>query len=103
MILSIFDLIYKMFSCVWSLISWIADLSLRFISALLSFGMKGAGAVIDLLMTPFTLGADRLLDWTSMDLRGLFALVLWVLLGACVLLAIFAAGSNFYRRYRHKL
>lgn len=103
MSLFIFDLISKLFGCAWSLITWIADLSIRFFSALFNFGLKAAGAVFDLLLTPFTCGVNRLLDWTAMDLRGLFALVLWVLLGACALLALFAAGSNAYRKYRHKL
>lgn len=103
MSLHIFDLISKLFGCAWSLIAWIADLSLRFFSALFGFGLKAAGAVFNVLLTPFTCGVDHLIDWTSMDLRGLFALVLWVLLGACALLALFAAGSNAYRKYRRKL
>lgn len=103
MILSIFDFIFKIFGCAWDLIGWIADISLRFFSALFEFGLKAVGAVFELLLTPFTLGADCLLSWTAMDLRGLFALVLWVLLGACALLALFAAVSNAYRKYRHRM
>lgn len=103
MSLSIFDFFFTMFGYAWKLIAWVADLSLRFFSALFGFGLKAAGAVFNLLLTPFTHGAACLLDWTSMDLRGFFALVMWTLLGACALLAIFAACSNAYRKYRHRI
>lgn len=100
---TIFDFFFSIVSGLFDLIAWAADLGLRFFSALFSFGLKLVGAIFNLLLTPFTHGVDCLLDWAAMDLRGLFALVLWVLLGACALLAVFATGSNLYRKYQHWL
>lgn len=98
---TIFDFFFSIVSGLFDLIGWAADLGLRFLSALVNFWMKAFIAVFNLIATPFTQGADRLVDWAAMDLRGLFALVLWVLLGACALLAVFATGSNLYRKYQH--
>lgn len=103
MILLIFDLISKLLSCAWSLISWIADISLRFFSAVFGFGIKSAGAVFDLMLTPFSRGIDWFWDCSGLDLRNIFIIIMWVLLIACALLAIFAAGSNAYRKYQHRI
>lgn len=103
MTLSIFDLFFTILGWGWKLLSWVADLSLRFLGAVFNFGMKAVGAVLDFMLTPFTRGIDRLWDCGGLDLRAIFAVIMWVLLIACALLALFAAGSNAYRRYRHKL
>ena len=42
-------------------------------------------------------------DCGGLDLKGIFAVIMWVLLIACALLALFAAGSNAYRKYQHRL
>lgn len=99
----IFDFFCTLLNWFWRFLSWTADLSLRFFGAVFSFGMKAAGAVLDLMLTPFTRGIDWLWDCGGLDLRAIFAVIMWALLIACALLALFAAGSNMYRRYRHKL
>ncbi len=103
MSLSIFDFFVNLFGLGWKFLCFIADMSIRFFTALLNFGTKAACAVLNLFFAPFTHGLSLLTDWTALDLRGLFSLVMWVLLGACALLALFALGSNMYRRYRHRL
>ena len=103
MTLSIFDLFFTMFGYAWKLLSWVADLSLRFFGAVFSFGIRAVGAVFDLMLTPFTHGFGCFTDWPAMDLRGFFSLGMWVLLGACALVAALALGSNVYRRYRSRM
>lgn len=103
MTLSIFYLFSTMFGYAWRLISWVADLSLRFFGAVFNFGMRALGAIFDLMLTPFTRGLDWLWDCGGLDLKGIFAVIMWVLLIACALLALFAAGSNAYRKYQHRL
>ena len=103
MTLSIFDLFSTMFGYAWRLISWVADLSLRFFGAVFSFGMRALGAVLDLMLTPFTRGLDWLWDCGGLDLKGIFAVIMWVLLIACALVAALALGSNVYRRYRSRM
>ena len=103
MTLSIFDLFFTMLGYAWELFAWVADMSLRFFGAALNFGMRAVGAVLDFMLTPFTRGVDWLLACGGLDLKGIFAVVMWVLLIACALLAVFAAGSNVYRKYLHKL
>lgn len=103
MTLSIFDLFSTMFGYAWRLISWVADLSLRFFGAVFNFGIRALGAVLDLMLTPFTRGLDWLWDCGGLDLKGIFAVIMWVLLIACALVAALALGSNVYRRYRSRM
>jgi len=103
MSLSIFDLFIKLLDLAWSLLSGIAGLSMRFFGALFQLGLKAVGAVFHLLMAPFTWSLDHLWDWSALDLWGVFAMVMWVLLIACALLAVFAVGSNVCRKLRHRI
>ena len=103
MTLSIFDLFSTMFGYAWRLISWVADLSLRFFGAVFNFGIRALGAIFDLMLTPFTRGLDWLWDCGGLDLKGIFAVIMWVLLIACALVAALALGSNVYRRYRSRM
>lgn len=103
MTLSIFDFFSTVFGWGWKLLSWVADLSLRFFGAVFNFGVKAVGAVLDLMLTPFTQGIDWFWDCGGFDLRAIFAIIMWVLLAACVLLAVFAVGSNICRKYQHRI
>lgn len=99
--LSIFDFLLRMLGYGWKLLCWVADLSLRFFSAIFDFGTRAVSAVFNLLLTPFTLGADHLWD-TAGSLGVLLCWVLGLLLSACLVLGLVAAGKNVYRRFRHR-
>lgn len=99
MLLSVFDLIGRMLGFGWNLLSWLLDLSVRFFGAVLDFSMRAVGAVCRVFLTPFSWAAGRFWDG---DLRSIFGLLMWVLLGACVFLALLALGENAYRRFRRR-
>ena len=114
MSLSIFDIFFTLLDWLWEFFSWTADLGIRFVSAVFDFGLKGVSAgfsflikalnaLCGMMLSPFTRGLDWLWDWSLLDLRALFVLIMWVLLAACLLVALFAVGSNVYRKYQHHI
>lgn len=111
---ALFDLIGRAVHAGWDLLSGVAELSMRGVLAVLGVlwdlatGILGAAWRLlcwaaDLLFRPVSVGLDRLWDWGVQgcwEWGGIFLTVFLTLLGACVLLALLAAGAAAWRRFK---
>ncbi len=96
----IFNLLEWLADLSWRALTGILDLGWRLLTALLDFGFRGVSSVAGMILRPFTQGADFLWDATTWTLGRAFVLILAVLLTACAVFFLVAAGENLYRKYQ---
>lgn len=97
--LSIFSMVWSLLGYGWKLICWAGGILWKLATGSFHMGIKLIGGIIDLIMTPFTWGLDRLWD---MGLWVVFGWGLAALLTACVIIALMALASNACRRLKRR-
>lgn len=103
--LSIFTVVWSLLEFGWKLVCAAGEAVWKLAMGSLHIGIHVAGAVLDLVMTPFCWVLDHVLDlsvWSRWDLSGILWWGLSALLAACVVIALAAAANNAYRRFRRR-
>lgn len=101
MISAIFNLIARLLDMGWHFLTAVLGFAWKLLTGLLDFGAQAFSALGRALFGPVSWGVDSLWGlWGGWNLWTLLGLVLSVLLIACAVFFLVAAGENLYRKYK---